>query len=53
MRVALDTNVMAYTEGIDDVRMQTIAIELVRALPPESTILPIQTLGELFNVLVQ
>ena len=53
MRVALDTNVMAYAEGIDDDRMQEIAKALVLKLPSGSTILPIQTLGELFNVLVR
>jgi predicted nucleic acid-binding protein len=53
VRVALDTNVMAYAEGIDDDRMQTIAMDLVLRLPSGSTILPIQTLGELFNVLVR
>ena len=53
MRVALDTNVMAYAEGVDDDRMQAIAMELVLKLPSGSTILPIQTLGELFNVLVR
>ena len=53
MRVALDTNIMAYAEGVDDNRMQAIAMELVLTLPPGSMILPIQTLGELFNVLVR
>jgi len=53
VRVALDTNVMAYAEGVDDDRMQAIAMELVLKLPSGSTILPIQTLGELFNVLVR
>ena len=53
MRVALDTNVMAYAEGVDDDRMQAIAMELVLKLPSGSAILPIQTLGELFNILVR
>lgn len=53
MRVALDTNIMACAEGIDDDRMQRVAMELVLKLPSGSTILPIQTLGELFNVLVR
>jgi len=53
VRVALDTNIMVYAEGIDDDRMQAIAMELVLKLPSGSTILPIQTLGELFNVLVR
>ncbi len=53
MRVALDTNVMAYAEGIDDKHMQMTAAELVSKLPLGSTVLPIQTLGELFNVLIR
>jgi predicted nucleic acid-binding protein len=53
VRVALDTNVMAYAEGVDEDRMQAIAMDLILSLPPGSTILPIQTLGELFNVLVR
>ena len=53
MRVALDTNVMAYAEGVGDDRRQRVAMELVLKLPSESAILPIQTLGELFNVLVR
>ena len=53
MRVALDTNILAYAEGIDDDRMQAIAMALVLKLPIGSAVLPIQTLGELFNVLVR
>ena len=53
MRVALDTNIMAYAEGVGDDRRQRVAMELVLKLPSESAILPIQTLGELFNVLVR
>jgi predicted nucleic acid-binding protein len=53
VRVALDTNVMAYAEGVGDDRRQRVAMELVLKLPSESAILPIQTLGELFNVLVR
>jgi predicted nucleic acid-binding protein len=53
MRVALDTNIMAYAEGIDDVRMQEIATELILKLPRSSAVLPVQTLGELYNVLIR
>jgi predicted nucleic acid-binding protein len=53
VRVALDTSVMAYAEGIDDDRMQGIATQLILQLPIGSTVLPIQTLGELYNVLVR
>ena len=53
MRVALDTNVLAYAEGTNGARMREKALALVRRLPPESVVLPVQTLGELFNVLVR
>ncbi len=51
MRVALDTNVLAYAEGIDDPARRKIAVSLVSDLDSGSTFLPIQVLGELFRVL--
>lgn len=53
MRVALDTNVLAYAEGTNGAPMREKALTLVRSLPPESVMLPVQTLGELFHVLVR
>ena len=53
MRVALDTNIMAYAEGIDTDHMQESAVDLVLKLPRGSAVLSVQTLGELFNVLVR
>lgn len=53
MRVALDTNVLAYAEGINDPSRHAAALDLVRRLPREETIIPVQVLGELFNVLVR
>lgn len=51
MRVALDTNVLAYAEGLgDDVRCNA-AMQLVAQLPVASVMLPAQTLGELTRVL--
>ena len=51
MRVALDTNVLAYAEGIDDPARRKIAVSLVSDLDSANTFLPIQVLGELFRVL--
>jgi predicted nucleic acid-binding protein len=53
MRVALDTNVLAYAEGVNTASMKKIALDLVRKLPASGTFLPVQTLGELFNLLVR
>lgn len=52
MNVAIDTNVLAYAEGLNDATRRDAALALLQALPPETTFLPVQTLGELFNVLV-
>ena len=53
MKVALDTNVLAYAEGTNGAAMRDKALDLVQRLPQESIVLPVQTLGELFNVLVR
>lgn len=53
MRIALDTNVLAYAEGVNDAAKRDIALELMRGLPQEAVIIPVQVLGELFNVLTR
>lgn len=51
MRVALDTNVLAYAEGVGDERRCGLAVQLVEQLPGHAVVLPAQTLGELSRVL--
>ena len=53
MRVALDTNILAYAEGVNGASMKKAALDLVNKLPQASVALPVQTLGELFHVLVR
>jgi predicted nucleic acid-binding protein len=53
MIVALDTNVLVYAEGLNGGDMKELALDLLERLPPASTLLPLQTLGELFSVLVR
>lgn len=53
MKVALDTNVTAYAEGVNGAAMQERALTLIERLPPGAIVLPAQTLGELFHVLVR
>ena len=51
MRVALDTNVLAYAEGLgDDVRCQ-LASDLIAKLNPINSLVPLQVLGEFSRVL--
>lgn len=51
MRAALDTNILAYAEGIGDAPRCAAAIRLIEQLPAEIVLLPAQTLGELFRIL--
>ncbi len=53
MKIALDTNVLAYAEGANGTAMRDKALELIQRTPPAAIVLPVQTLGELFNVLVR
>jgi predicted nucleic acid-binding protein len=53
VRVALDTNVLAYAEGVNGQAMKKAALELVDKLPQNLVVLPVQSLGELFQLLVR
>ena len=53
MRVALDTNVLVYAAGVNGLQRKMAALGLLRKLSVEDTVLPAQTLGELYNVLVR
>lgn len=53
MNVALDTNLLVYAEGLNGKANRRKALDLIESLPPESTLIPVQVLGELFSVLVR
>jgi predicted nucleic acid-binding protein len=52
MRLALDTNILVYAEGVDGEPRQQKSLDLISRLPRGSTFIPVQVLGELFRVLV-
>lgn len=52
VRIALDTNIMAYAEGVGDAKRCKAARGLVAHLPGHLVVVPVQTLGELHRVLV-
>jgi predicted nucleic acid-binding protein len=52
VRIALDTNVMAYAEGAGDARRCKAARNLIARLPGHLIVVPAQALGELQRVLV-
>ncbi|UEM05050.1 PIN domain-containing protein [Skermanella rosea] len=53
MKVALDTNVLVYAEGINGSVPRTRALSLIAALPLTNVVVPVQVLGELFRVLTR
>lgn len=53
MRVALDTNVLVYAEGMNGTERQAIAAGILRDLTENEIVIPAQALAELFTVLVR
>lgn len=53
MRAALDTNVLAYAEGINGATRKAEALSLIRQMPANALLVPVQALGELFQLLVR
>ena len=52
MRVALDTNILAYAEGLSTAEKKNAALDVIDKLS-ERIVVPVQALGELFHVLVR
>jgi len=53
MRVALDTNILAYAEGVNSEERTASALAILDARAQDEIVVPVQALGELFIVLVR
>lgn len=53
MRIALDTNILVYAEGVNGAQRQAEAVRIIRELAPDEVVVPAQALGELFTVLTR
>ena len=53
MRVALDTNVLAYAEGVNGEDRKATALRILRDFTEHEVVVPSQALGELFVVLTR
>ena len=53
MRVALDTNVLVYAEGVNGLDRREATLRLIERLPQVAVVTPVQALGELYHVLVR
>ena len=50
---AIDTNILAYAEGLNGSDQRFVARSTLARLDPGTAVLPVQVLGELFNVLTR
>ena len=53
VQYAVGTSILAYAEGVDDPERQMKAKRFLDALNPGDVAIPVQALGELFNVLMR
>ena len=53
INVAVDTNVLVYAEEQSVGKKSADARALLDSLPPETTLIPVYVLGELYRVLVR
>lgn len=53
MKVAIDTNVLADAEGVNGAARHQQSLDMLRRLSADDVVVPVQVLGELFNVLVR
>lgn len=53
LRIALDTNILVYAEGVNGAERQTSALAALEFLAAAEIVIPAQVLGELFHVLTR
>ena len=53
MRVALDTNILVYAEGVNGSERKQRACVVLAELAEDEIVIPVQALGELFSVLTR
>ena len=52
-RIALDTNVIAYAEGVNGAERRAVATQILRDLNEDEIVIPAQALAELFTLLIR
>lgn len=53
MRIALDTNLLVYAEGVNGADRKRTALNILRSHADDDVVVPVQALGELFVVLTR
>ncbi|MEA2741205.1 MAG: hypothetical protein QOH05_4512 [Acetobacteraceae bacterium] len=53
MRIALDTNILVYAEGVNGAERQAVAVRILGDLAEDEIVVPAQALAEFFTVLTR
>jgi predicted nucleic acid-binding protein len=53
VRIAFDTNILAYAEGVNGAQKREAILAVIAPLSADAVHLPVQALGELFTILVR
>jgi len=53
VKAALDTNILVHAEGVNGLDRRHAVLKLLERLPTSATLVPVQALSELYNVLVR
>ena len=53
MRIALDTNILVYAEGVNGEDRRILVSSILKSLADAEIVIPVQALGELFTVLTR
>ena len=51
MKVAIDTNILVYAERLNGDEKGDVALDIIGRIPLQNAVVPVQVMGELFNVL--
>jgi predicted nucleic acid-binding protein len=51
--IAIDSNILVYAEGVNDLEREVLARACLMDLPSNSVRIPVQALGELYRVLIR
>ena len=53
MKLAIDTNILAYAEGLNGEGMKGLALAAIAAVRGEDVLIPVQVASELYSVLIR
>jgi predicted nucleic acid-binding protein len=53
MRIAVDSNILLYAEGLNDERRRDLAVSLLEMIGPDALVLPLQAMGEVLMALMR